>query len=121
MRKCVSRRLKMPPGITSSSFSMPRATNSWPVPRPGGHFGEHVKRPAGGGDRVAGVAEAGDHQVAAACVVGGLGAHVDVERGQRRPLQRVRAHTNVYCCSFVIFSMIAAGPCTKPSRQPVTP
>ena len=31
------------------------------------------------------------------------------------------AQTNVYCCSIVSLSMIAAGPCTKPSRQPVTP
>ncbi len=29
------------------------------------------------------------------------------------------AHTNVYCCSLTIVSITAAGPWTKPSRQPV--
>ena len=29
------------------------------------------------------------------------------------------AQTNVNCCSFVISSMSRAGPCAKPSRQPV--
>ena len=31
------------------------------------------------------------------------------------------AHTNVYCCSFVIVSMISLGPWIYPSRHPVIP
>ena len=116
IRKCVSRRLKTPPGTIKRFSFTARATNSLPVPRR--RFWKRVKRATRPLQFVV-PGEASDDEIAFAAVVGDVRAHVEIKGRGGRPLKWLRGADERVLLELRHLVDHRRGAVHNPSRQPV--